>query len=146
MGIVDANGHSLAGSDEEDLPNKGKDAKEGEEQKAKMQDVRLIPSGTLEMNLCAVMNNTFFMEMNVEQAEQAAKQQRAIMDSPMLQAMKDQLKQMHSTRITIVNNMNERTAKSDEAYWSTLKIDETDRTKTEEAEPEETPPAADAQH
>jgi len=146
MAIVDANGHSLAGSDKEDLPNKGKEAEEGEKENQGMQDVRLVPSGTLQMNLSAVMNNIFFMEMNVEQAEQAAKQQRAIMDTPMLGAMKAQLEQMHKTRIIIVNNMNERSDVPDKAYWATLNIDEKDRTKTEGAEPEETPPSADAKH
>lgn len=141
MAIVDANGHKLVGSSEDNLKNLGKEAKDGEQAKKEaeeknLQDVRLVPSGTLLMNLCAVMNNIFFMEMNVEQATQAAKAQRAIMDNPMLAAMKEQLATMHRTRIIIVNNLNERHTSSDEAYWSTLTIDETDRTKTETPEPE----------
>lgn len=154
MGLVDANGHDLVGSDEDNLENLGKEAKEGEKAKADaeakqegLQDVRLVPTGTLHMNLCAVMNNIFFMEMNVEQAEQAAKAQRAIMDSPMLAAMKEQLETMHRTRVVIVNNINERTTAADEAYWSTLNIDVKDRTGTEEPEAAaEESPGPDATH
>jgi hypothetical protein len=145
MPILDANGHALSGSDEESLPNQGKEAREGEEAaKAekeggeKMQDARLIPRGTLVYNLTMVVNNLFMMSIQMEQMESMMKQQRAIVDPPPLVEMKAQLVRLQRSRDIIVNNLNDRYASDDERYWASLPDEDKDKAEAEQPpEPEQ---------
>ena len=143
-GIVDANGHALSGSDEEELPNEGKEAREGEaaakdEKKgAKMQDARLIPRGTLIYNLTMVVNNLFMLSIQLEQMEGMMKQQRQLLEPPPVTAMKQQLAELQRSRDIIVNNLNDRYEAEDEVYWANIPPKEEDEPTTE-TEPEQPP-------